>query len=72
MLCECVRSIINFQPRGKDNKSIHHYCDTQCIAVLYSDWSLQMGQMGPKMTLSTLTMIGDDFLRRLGGPQGLK
>ena len=38
-----------------------HYCDTQCTAVLYSDWSLQMGQMGPKMTLGTLTMSGDDF-----------
>ena len=30
-------------------------------AVLYSDWSLQMGQMGPKMTLGTLAMSGDDF-----------
>ena len=30
-------------------------------AVLYSDWSLQMGQMGPKMTLGTLAMNGDDF-----------
>ena len=26
-----------------------------------SDWSLQMGQMGPKMTLVTLAMSGDDF-----------
>ena len=34
---------------------------SQCIGVLYSDWSFQMGQMGPKMTLGTLTMIGDDF-----------
>ena len=34
---------------------------SQCTAVLYSDWSLQMGQMGPKMTLGTLKMIGDDF-----------
>ena len=34
---------------------------TQCTAVLYSDWSLQMGQMEPKMTLGTLTMSGDDF-----------
>ena len=33
----------------------------QCTAVLYSDWLLQMGQMGPKMTLGTLTMSGDDF-----------
>ena len=33
----------------------------QCAAVLYSDWSLQMGHMGPKMTLGTLTMSGDDF-----------
>ena len=41
--------------------SILHYCDTQCTAVLYSDWSLRMGQMGPKMTLGTLTMSGDDF-----------
>ena len=38
-----------------------HYCDTQCTAVPYSDWSLQMGQMRPKMTLGTLTMSGDDF-----------
>ena len=29
--------------------------------MLYSDRSLQMGQMGPKMTLGTLTMSGDDF-----------
>ena len=34
---------------------------SQCTAVLYSDWSLRMGQMGPKMTLGTLTMSGDDF-----------
>ena len=33
-----------------------------CTAVLYSDWSLQMDQMRPKMTLGTLTMGGDDFL----------
>ena len=33
----------------------------QCTAVLYSDWSLQMGQMGPKITLGTLTMSGDNF-----------
>ena len=33
----------------------------QCTAVLYSDWSLQMGQMGAKMTLGTLTMSGDNF-----------
>ena len=25
----------------------------QCTAVLYSDWSLQMALMGPKMTLGT-------------------
>ena len=29
--------------------------------MLYSDWSLQMGQTGTKMTLGTLTMSGDDF-----------
>ena len=29
--------------------------------MLYSDWSLQTGQMEPKMTLGTLTMSGDDF-----------
>ena len=29
--------------------------------VLYSNWSLQMGQMGPKMTLGTLAMNGNDF-----------
>ena len=34
---------------------------SQCTAVSYSDWSLQMGQMGPKMTLVTLAMSGDDF-----------
>ena len=34
---------------------------SQCTAVLYSDWSLQMGQTGTKMTLGTLTMSGDDF-----------
>ena len=34
--------------------SILHYCDIQCTAVLYSDWSLKMGQMGPKMALGTL------------------
>ena len=34
---------------------------SQCTAVLYSDWSLQMGQMGPKMTLGTLKMNGNDF-----------
>ena len=43
-------------------------CDTQC-SVLYSDWSLQMGQVGPKMTLGTLTMSGMTF-QRLGGPSG--
>ena len=41
--------------------SILHYSDTQCTAVLYSDGSLQMGQMGPKITLSTLTISGDVF-----------
>ena len=30
-------------------------------AVLYSDWSLQMGQAETKMTLGTLTMSRDDF-----------
>ena len=39
-----------------DNTFIQRYCDTLCTAVLYNDWSLQMGQMGPKMTLGTLTM----------------
>ena len=39
----------------------NHNCDTQCTAVLYNDWSLQMGQMGSKMALGTLTMSGDDF-----------
>ena len=29
--------------------------------MIYSDWSLQMGQMGPKMTLDTLTMSGVTF-----------
>ena len=33
----------------------------KCTAVLYSDWAFQMDQMGPKMTLGTLTMSGDDF-----------
>ena len=34
---------------------------SQLTAVLYSDWSLQMGQMGPKMILGTLTVSGDDI-----------
>ena len=34
---------------------------SQFTAVLYSNWSLQMGQVGPKMTLGILTMSGDDF-----------
>ena len=34
---------------------------SQRTAVLYSDWSLQMGQMGPKMTLGTLKMNRNDF-----------
>ena len=38
-----------------------HYCANLCTAVIYSNWSLHMGQMGPKMTLGTLTMSGDDF-----------
>ena len=46
---------------GKKNTSIVYYCDTQCTAVLYSGWSLQMGQMGPKMTLGTLKMNGNDL-----------
>ena len=29
--------------------------------MLYNNWSLQMGQMGPKMTLATLTMSRSDF-----------
>ena len=45
----------------KDTMSSLYYCDTQCTAVLYSGWSLQMGQMGPKMTQGTLTMSGDNF-----------
>ena len=45
----------------KYNMSILNYCDTQCTAVLYRSWSLKMGQQGTKMTLSTLTMSGDDF-----------
>ena len=34
---------------------------SQFTAVLYSDWWLQMGQMGPKMTLGPLAMNGDGF-----------
>ena len=45
----------------KYNMSILNYCDTQCTAVLYGHWSLQMGQMEPKMTLGNLTMSGDDY-----------
>ena len=30
---------------------------SQCTAVLYNDWSLQMGQMGPKITLGTLKTV---------------
>ena len=33
---------------------------SQYSDVLFSDWSLQMGQIGPKMTLGTLVMSGDD------------
>ena len=54
----------------KDNTSILHYCDTQCTAVLHSDWSLRMGQMGPKMTLGTLTMSGNDFPGVYGALRG--
>ena len=43
---------------------------SQRTAVLYSDWSLQMGQMGPKMTLGTLAMSGDDFAGVLGVLEG--
>ena len=38
-----------------------HYCANLCTAVIYSNWSLHMGQMGPKMTLGTLSMSGDEF-----------
>ena len=34
---------------------------SQRTAVIYSDWSFQMGQMGPKITLGTLAMSGDNF-----------
>ena len=44
-----------------DKTSMLHYCDAQCTVVLYRDWLLQMGQMGPKMTLGTMKMSGDDF-----------
>ena len=47
--------------------SILHYCNIQCTAVLYSDWSLQMGQMGPKMALGTL--MGMTF-QAFRGPSG--
>ena len=43
------------------NPDILHYCNTQCTAVFYSDWSRQMGQMEPKKTLGTLKISGDDF-----------
>ena len=43
---------------------------SQCTAVLYSDWSLQMGQTGIKMTLGTLTMSGDNFPGVQGVPRG--
>ena len=38
----------------------------QCIAVLFSDWSLHMG---PKMTPGALTMSGDDFPGALEAPR---
>ena len=34
---------------------------SQYTAVLYNNWTLQMGHMGPKMTLGTLKMNGNDF-----------
>ena len=34
---------------------------SQRTALLYRDWSLQMGQTGPKTTLGTLAMSVDDF-----------
>ena len=37
---------------------------SQQYAVLYSDWSLQMGQVGPKMTLGTLLKY-DFFTQKL-------
>ena len=52
---ECVRSIFTHE-----TKMFISIC-LKCSAVLYSDWSFQMDQMGPKMTLGTLTMSGDDF-----------
>ena len=51
--------------RNSPKKTICLFCTilthSQCTALLYSDGSLQMGQMAPKMTLGTLTMSGDDF-----------
>ena len=40
--------------------------NSQCTAVLHSDWSLQM----TKMTLDTQTMSGDDFPGALGVLRG--
>ena len=40
---------------------------SQRTAALYSDWSLQMGRMGPKMTLGTLAISVDNF----AGAQGV-
>ena len=40
------------------NRNLTVYC---CVTHLHSNWSLQMGQMGPKMTVGALTMSGDNF-----------
>ena len=54
-------TILYYVIYGQPLTIILHYCDTQCTAVSYNDWSLRMGQMGPKMTLGTLTLSGDDI-----------
>ena len=44
---------------------ILHYSDTQCTAVLYSDCSLQMGQIGAKMKKVTKYIICSNLSGKL-------
>ena len=66
VVCECVRSNSNFHPRNQD-------VDFDMLEMLFSfqcakydknrwlNWSLRMGQMGPKMTPGTLKMNGNEW-----------
>ena len=56
----CFQKTFQKKRCNSPKKTVRLFCTivTQC---LYSDGSLQMGQMGPKMTLGTLKMNGNDF-----------